>query len=98
MSKKERLVRFLEKRRIVAFNELLQLLGSVNTTKHYVMELKEFGVLKYRDVLRLNGKQVVVYFISHKGLEAYKEELKRRREKKVELARRLYKSRRRSSS
>lgn len=98
MSKKERLVKLLERRRIISFDELLQLLGSVNTTKHYVMELKEFGVLKYRDVLRLNGKQVVVYFVSRKGLEQYKEELKRRREKKVELARRLYKSRRRSSS
>lgn len=98
MSKKERLVKLLERRRIISFDELLQLLGSENTTKHYVMELKEFGVLKYRDVLRLNGKQVVVYFVSQKGLEAYKEELRRRREKKVELARRLYKSRRRSSS
>ena len=98
MSKKEHLVRFLEKRRIVSFDELLEFLGSPNTTKHYVMELKRFGVLKARDVLKLDGKQVVVYFISRKGLEAYKEELQRRRQKKVELARRLYKSRRRSSS
>ena len=98
MTKKERLVRFLEGRRIVSYNELLRLLGSENTTKHYIMELKEFGVLKYRDTLNLGDQRVVVYFISHKGLEAYKEELRRRREKKVELARRLYKSRRRSSS
>ena len=97
MSKKERLVKLLERRRIISFDELLQLLGSVNTTKHYVMELKRFGVLKARDVLRLD-RPIVVYFVSHKALKEYEEELQRRRQKKVELARRLYKSRRRSSS
>ena len=85
LSKKAKLLRFLEKRRIVSFTEILQLLGSINTAKHYVMELKRAGVLKHRDVLRLDGRPVVVYFVSRKGLEQYKEELQKRKQKKVEL-------------
>ena len=87
--KKERLVRFLEDRRIVAFDELVQLLGSENTAKHYIMELKRFNVLKYRDVIKVNGRQITVYFVSKKGLEAFKEELRKRRQKKVMLIQRI---------
>ena len=95
MKKKDKLLRFLEKRRIVAYNEILMLLGSENTTKHYIMELRRAGVLKARDVLRL-GRPIVVYFVSHKALKEYEEELERRRQRKAELAKRLYRLRRSS--
>ena len=89
VTKKDALIHFLEKRRIVSFDEIVQLLDSVNTAKHYIMELRRAGVLKYRDVVTVKGKQATVYFVSHKGLEAYKEELRRRRQKKVELIQRI---------
>ena len=89
--KKEKLVRKLEKRSIISFNEFVEILGSINTAKHYVLELKRYGVLKYRDIVRVEGKRVVVYFISHKGLEEYKVELQRRKEKKANFLRSLRK-------
>lgn len=97
-SKKFKLVKFLEKRRIVTFDELRQLLGSEATTKAYVGELKRAGVLKYRDLLRLNGRTYVAFFVSHKGLEAYKQELEQKLERKREWGRMLWKMRMRQAS
>ena len=93
MTKKEELVRFLEGRRIVSYNELLRLLGSENTTKHYIMELRRAGVLKYRDIIEVDGKRVVAYFVSQKGLTAYKDELRRRKQKKAELIQKINRKR-----
>ena len=87
MSKKDKLIKLLAKRRVISYNEILDLLGSENTTKHYIMELRRYGVLKYRDVLKLDNRRVVVYFVSKKGLEEYKVELQRRKEKKAEILR-----------
>ena len=87
MSKKEKLVKTLEKRRIISYDELVTILGSVNTAKHYIMELRRYGVLKYRDSIKVQDKRVTVYFVSRKGLEQYKIELQRRKEKKAEILR-----------
>ena len=81
--KKERLLGFLEERRIVSFSELVELLGNKDTAKHYVMELRRAGVLKYRDVIRAGDKRVVVYFVSPRGLEQYKEELRQKKLRKA---------------
>ncbi|MBB5253514.1 hypothetical protein [Sulfurisphaera ohwakuensis] len=89
MSKKEKLVKTLEKRRIISYEEIVNTLGSINTAKHYIMELKKFGVLKYRDSIKAQGKRIVVYFVSKKGLEEYKRELQRRKEKKAEILKKI---------
>ena len=81
--KKARLLRLLEERRIVSFNEVLQVLGNKDTAKHYVMELRRAGVLKYRDVIRVGDKRVVVYFVSHVALKEYEEELRQKKLRKA---------------
>ena len=81
--KKKRLLGFLEERRIVSFNELVELLGNKDTAKHYVMELRRAGVLKYRDVIRVGDKRVVVYFVSHVALKEYEEELRQKKLRKA---------------
>ena len=83
-SLKKKLIRFLEKRQIVLSTELLELLGgNRNTLKSYLKELSEFGVFQARDVVWLNGRRVAIYCISHENLELYKQDLERRRQKRL---------------
>ena len=82
--KKKKLIKFLEKRQIVLSTELLELLGSRNTLKSYLRELSEYGVIAARDILAINGRQVAAYCISHENLEFYKQDLERRRQKRLQ--------------
>lgn len=82
--KKKKLIKFLEKRQIVLSTELLELLGgNRNTLKSYLRELSEYGVIQARDIIWLNGRQVALYCISHENLELYKQDLERRRQKRL---------------
>ena len=82
--KKKKLIRFLEKRQIVLSTELLELLGSRNTLKSYLKELSEYGVIQARDIVWLDNRQVALYCISHENLELYKQDLERRRQKRLQ--------------
>ena len=84
MNKKRQIVRLLEKRTVVSFEELLAIVGNEDTTKKYIMELKEYGVIASDGWIKVRGTRVKVYCISKEGLEAYKQELERRRMKKIQ--------------